>query len=298
MPNRQLDTHPIRTRDNPPEPLAATMPHGPASLNGNHDPKLLSEENRQLQAANRTLNEIIAKQNEELDRLRGDAGGPDGFDLVTENTELRQLVDRLRGQLAQLDAANPGDLKDYEAILEEKTETIRQLFSRVKELEAKALETTPSTASRAGVTSEAELAALFEELERERAEFAREQAETERQRKELEEDEHSLRVQMRDMEVQMARERAELARQRNELQRLHMELKHEMDNASRDAGIREKLEPLYRLQQEVLGRKDSGVRPRPGANGLSGNSPPARPAPNNGAKRSGFFSRLFSRDQE
>src|SRR5205814_850230 len=79
--------------------------------------------------------------------------------------------------------------------------------------------------------------------------------ELERERKQLKDDEESLMNQMRDMEVTMAKERAELARHRTEMQRLHTEFRHEMELASRDASLRERLAPLQRKHQEMINRK-------------------------------------------
>jgi hypothetical protein len=64
--------------------------------------------------------------------------------------------------------------------------------------------------------------------------------------------------QVREMEIQMSRERADLARQRNELQRFHNELKQQLEIASRDAALRERLAPLYRLQEDLQRRRPPG----------------------------------------
>ncbi len=71
-------------------------------------------------------------------------------------------------------------------------------------------------------------------------------------RRQLEEDEESLMQQMRQMEMAMSKDRAELARQRNEIQRMHNELNHEIEIASRDPGLRERLVALQRLQGEIV----------------------------------------------
>src|SRR5207244_8585138 len=96
--------------------------------------------------------------------------------VVTENAQLRATV------------------KEYENLLDEKSEVIRELHQRIQELQDRPAGETPR---------EEELLALSEELDCER--------------RQLKDDEEALMKQMRDMEVQMSRERAEFARQRNEL---------------------------------------------------------------------------------
>ncbi len=122
------------------------------------------------------------------------------------------------------------------------------------------------------------------------------QLELQEQRRQLEEDEESLMSQMRQMEVAMSKDRAELARQRNEIQRLHSELNHEIENASRDPGLRERLVALQRLQVEITGRKPTTqshvyqAPPPPGNRPL----PAAKAAP---AKKesSGLLRRIFGK---
>lgn len=159
-------------------------------------------------------------------------------------------------------------------LLEEKTDLIRELHLKVQELQAR-----PAVETRQAVVlpKEEELLALSEELE-----AAREQ---------LKEDEESLMQQMREMEVQMSRERAELARQRNELQKLHNEIRHEIETASREAVLRDRLQPLQRKHQE-LGRPLGFESPRPANDAPSA---PAAPPPATPAKdtRSGLFRRIF-----
>ena len=182
--------------------------------------------------------------------------------------------EQLRTQLAELErgasAAWAEKEKDYEALLEEKSELIRGLHQTIAELEDR------PAAPAANVPREEELLALSEELERER--------------KQLKDDEESLMKQMRDMEVTMSKERAELARHRTEMQRLHTEFRHEMELASRDASLRERLAPLQRKHQEMINRKG-------GAPSAAAKAPDAPvPAPQQavkGKKDSGLIRRLF-----
>ncbi len=112
-------------------------------------------------------------------------------------------------------------------------------------------------------------------------------------RRQLEEDEESLMQQMRQMEMAMSKDRAELARQRNEIQRMHNEVNHEIEIASRDPGLRERLVALQRLQGEITGRKTGNphaphqAKPTP--------EPAAAPKPSAKAESSGLFRRIFGK---
>src|SRR5262249_28583350 len=130
--------------------------------------------------------------------------------LRAENAQLRQLCAELEQALHE--ATQPGGdlenrLREFEALVEEKSQTIRELHAQVLEarrvaadLEAqlvRAAEAPAARPSRQGpLPREEELLALSEELERER--------------RQIQEDEQTLMEQMREMEVGMAKERAEL----------------------------------------------------------------------------------------
>jgi chromosome segregation ATPase len=196
--------------------------------------------------------------------------------LKLDKAELRRSVDELQQSLEemrQLEDTWARQQREYEALLEEKSEVIRTLHQKLQELQ--------ETSCRPSVPAprEEELLSLHDELEHER--------------RQLKEDEDALMQQMRDMELQMARERAELARQRNEVQRLHIEVHHELELAARDATLRERLAPLQRRLQDTMHRKGA-----PPTQSLQHNGPvtpppptepPQRPAPN----QSGVFRRLF-----
>src|SRR5262249_14834059 len=141
--------------------------------------------------------------------------------LREENAQLRALCGELE-QALQEATQHTGEaaiyeerIRDYEALLEEKSETIRGLHQQLQDAQA-ALEDQGSRPARpqGPVPREDELLALSEDLERER--------------RQLQEDEQSLMEQMRQMELSMAKERAEMARQRNDLQRLYGEIRHEL----------------------------------------------------------------------
>src|SRR5438105_1950088 len=137
-----------------------------------------------------------------LERLNGDE--PREVDhLRAENEELRSLVLELEQALQQHTGGNEdfeARAREYESLLEEKSDLIRNLHRKVQALEQEhaAREPAPAPApekkSAGLMPREEELMQLSEELEHER--------------KQLKEDEEALMEQMREMEVQMARERA------------------------------------------------------------------------------------------
>ena len=209
--------------------------------------------------------------------------------LKAEEATLRCTVEELEKLLEEKILAEQTwteKQKELEALLEDKSEVIRELHLKMQERPAAAgprgSAILPSGAAReAAITPrEEELLALSEELEEER--------------RQLREDEETVRTQMREMEVQMSRERAELARQRNELQRLHSEIRHELELASRHAALRDRLEPLQRRHQEMLHRKGSEPS-RDGAaeaapQQTSAAAPPQQASPRN---PTGLLHRLF-----
>lgn len=202
--------------------------------------------------------------------------------LQRENADLRALVIDLQRQMEE-GAAPASDSgweerqREYDSLLEEKSEVIRSLHQKIQELQARA----PSPQL---TPKESELITLSDELERERCQLEQDRRLLEDERAQLKEDEKMMMQQMREMELQMARERAELARQRNELQRLHTEVNHELELASRDAALRERLQPLQRRHQEMNQRRAGGDTPR---------EPPPQGPPDSSNKENGLLRRLF-----
>jgi hypothetical protein len=168
-----------------------------------------------------------------------------------ENSRLRHTVHELEATIEELERSQSGSpaarLRELEAVLEEKDSVIRELHDKLHGGEAPA-----RTESKASAPTQREheedLLALSEELERDR--------------RQLKEDEEALMQQMRQMEIQLSRERAEVARQRSELTRLHNEIRHEMELAARDAGLRERLAPLQRRHQDLLARRSGAPSSR------------------------------------
>ena len=173
--------------------------------------------------------------------------------LKEENESLRGIVAELRQMLEEGGGAQGGgessaDMeREYQAMLEEKAEIIRELHASKQEVEKQLAE----KAAIVPTPDRNELLALSDELERERCQTEQERRQLEQDQNQLREDEESMMRQMREMELQMAKERAELARQRNELQRLHSEIRHELELAQRDAAVNERLKLLQRRHREV-----------------------------------------------
>jgi hypothetical protein len=180
--------------------------------------------------------------------------GPGGVESISdveqfrhENTELRSIIAELHGQLEtarkQAEQGVQDRLKEYDSLLEEKSELIRTLHEKIQELEARPV--VPQT------PKEEELLALSEELDRERCQLHQERRQLEEDRQQLVDDEELMTKQMRDMEVQMARERADFARQRIELNRIYEEVRREMENIERNGLLNQRLGQLRNRLQDV-----------------------------------------------
>jgi DNA repair exonuclease SbcCD ATPase subunit len=217
--------------------------------------------------------------------------GPDEMQeleiLVHENAQLRNLCLELEQALheatQQQDQRSDDErLRDYEAMLEEKSDTIRQLHqelqnahSIVADMEAQlndAMEHRPPTGP---APREEELLALSEELESER--------------KQLQEDEQTLMDQMREMEVSMARERAEMARQRNDLGRLQSDIRHELERLEKSGAAVRKMEELKRQFADATNRRGLAAS-GPGKQSAAQQEQQPQPPPK---KDNGLMGRLF-----
>lgn len=205
----------------------------------------------------------------------------------TENDQLRQLCVDLEQALQEAASQKPDPaveerVREYEALLEEKTETIRQLHHQLQEAQAALDEAEGAAARRQGpVPREDELLALSEDLERER--------------RQLQEDEQSLMEQMRQMEISMARERAEMARQRNDLQRLYGEIRHELERLERNGALQSKMDELKLKLQDAATRRGAAPGNSKGASsaGIPTEQPGQQPANQQPSSRASFMGRLF-----
>ena len=204
--------------------------------------------------------------------------------LRAENTELRSIIAELKQLVDEAEASASSDAgwadrqKEYETILEEKSELIRSLHLKIKEMQ----EQRPAAAF---TPKEDELVAMSEELDRERAQFERDSKQLDEDRRQIKEDEKIMTQQMREMEMQMSRERADLARQRGELQRINEEIRHELERIDRDGGLNERLTQLRQRHMDVLNRKGSAPPPpRPPSSATTPQLPPTR-EPDHGSKK-------------
>ncbi len=236
----------------------------------------------------------------DLPRLTG-AGGVDSApgaspvheeleQLQRENSALQRAIARreqeLQQRLEEMEKAWGDRQKEYEGLLEEKSEVIRELHTKLHDVHQQR--------PVAGTPREEELLALSDELERERCQLEQERRQLQEDRDQLKGDEEDLMKQMREMEVQMSRERAEIARQRNEIQRLHGEIRHELDLATRDATLRERLLPLQRRHQEMMHRRGGQAQAREQPAAVPPSTPAAPVAPEPARKdSSGLIRRFF-----
>jgi chromosome segregation ATPase len=225
-----------------------------------------------------------------------EAGAHEGIELDnlrSENAQLRQLCGDLEQALQEAAQGAPDvaayeeRMREYDALIEQKNDSIRQLHQQLQDATA-ALEEAgnrPAGGRRQGpLPAEDELLALSEELEREK--------------RQLQEDEQSLMEQMRQMEMSMARERAEMARQRNDLQRLYGEIRHELERLERNGALQTKMDELKTRLQDAASRRGAAPAQAPRSapatstalpNVHHGQQPPPQARPSRGS----FMGRLF-----
>ncbi len=224
----------------------------------------------------RRLNEVNQQLLDELNPSDNtlDEATPEALRVTEEADELAQLREEnrlLKSQLEAFSAAQDEEpwlerQREYEMMLEEKSEVIRGLHQKMNEMQesvsfAPEVPAAPSASSiRLGQAEE----------------ILRLKREMDEQRRQLEQDEQDMMAQMRQMEITMARERAEMARHRQEIVRLQKELARETENANRDPGLREKLHSLRRTQESKI-------------------APPAaaEPVVQKDQESGGFFRRMF-----
>ena len=225
-----------------------------------------------------TVSEAGPDDLQELDMLRHENGQSRSLCL-----ELEQAL-----QEASQTPQQQGEderVREYEALLEEKSETIRQLH---QELQNAALDCgrdggpgqrgCATTAAGWPAPREEELLALSEELENER--------------RQLQEDEQTLMQQMREMEVSMARERAEMARQRNDLNRLQSDIRHELERLEKSGAAVRKMEELKRQFADATNRRGLAASSSVNHAAAQPQTPQQAPAPAP-KKDSSIMGRLF-----
>jgi DNA repair exonuclease SbcCD ATPase subunit len=213
--------------------------------------------------------------------------------LRSENAQLRSLCVELEQALQEATSSQQAGgefgedrAREYEVLLEEKSEMIRELHQQlqeaqgiVAELEGQLASAPAARAPSGPAPREEELLALSEELERER--------------RQLQEDEQSLMEQMREMEVSMARERAEMARQRNDLLRVQAEVRHELERLERNGALQNKIDSLKTKLQDANTRR--GLSPGQSSGSINLPPPPQTPQapPPPGRSGGNVLGRLF-----
>jgi chromosome segregation ATPase len=217
--------------------------------------------------------------------------------LEAENAELRSIIAELQQEIETASGKSANDWaerqKEYEGLLDEKTELIRELHLKMQELEEE-YRKVKEIASKPPTPKEEELMAMSEELERERCQMQQERRKLEEDLRQLREDTEAMNQEMRQMEVQMARERADLARQRTEVQRISEEIRHELERLERDRGLSERLVQLRQRHMDAM--KGKGVPGNPGATPAAApESAPEDAAADDPSKRkdSGLLRRFF-----
>jgi hypothetical protein len=182
--------------------------------------------------------------------------------LRRENVKLRAHLDSLEQALQGPEeaavAATPGVLtseemlwatkqQKYEALLEEKSETIRALHLRLHVMQDGAV-------SLSGAAALNQMRRLKEKLEEQLAQ--------------VEKDEEELMMRMQQMAQAIAKDRAELTRQHNEIERLHQELEQQIAATSQEPGMDGRQDALERIRgeaqanrpsTELAGNKSSGL---------------------------------------
>jgi hypothetical protein len=258
----------------PVDPERMMSPVNPASYSARHavasDPDIGGDFDAELQRLSAASREI-------MESLRGapafEEAAPVSNGDIDEAALLRDENDELRARVEQLEQllqnSSPNEdvwaerQHEYEMLLEEKSEVIRTLHQKIRDLHQSAPAQPAAPTLPANVPEAHELVQLKDELDQ--------------QRRQLEEDEEAMMAQLREMEMALSRDRAELARQRQEVQRLQADLTREIEQASRDPGLRERLMSLRRSNE------------KPSTPSVSTPTPP----PTDIGKKSSVFRRLF-----
>jgi chromosome segregation ATPase len=176
--------------------------------------------------------------------------------LRSENEALRASIAELRQRLENPGAPSQGSWEDrereFETILEEKSEEIRLLYMQIQELERKSDDQEEPAARGASRGNDEELNALAEELAQDKGRLDEEREQLRTEREQVRADEEDLERRMQEMELQTAKSRADLVRQRNELQRLYNEVRAELEQAKQQGGaVSDRVRNLERETQEL-----------------------------------------------
>ena len=218
--------------------------------------------------------------------------------LQKENERLQERVEELEHIVEmttnQSDEIWQEQQREYEAMLEEKSEIIRSLYQKIQKYKDK------YAAAKSAMAEHEEISSQMPDISGDnplaiRQELAAMRDQIERDRMQLREDEHALEEQMRQMEISMSKERVELARQKNEIQRMYQELQREIDQADRDGNLRERLAQIQQNSRPDSHPGGSGFQPRR-AMPTQQSLPEQNQQANKPRPKSGFFGRMFGND--
>ena len=253
----------------------ASVPH--------REPEPDSFEMNDFEAELKRLSAVNQELLEEFHHESGEAidASPD----MDELTMLRQENAELKALIKEMDALSSSDgeeawlerQREYEMLLEEKSQVIRDLHQKMQESEESVIGGASSPPSGVGMSG-----TRLGQAE----EILRLKRELEEQRRQLEQDEADMMNQMRMMEMAMAKERAEMARQRQEVQRIQADLARELENSTRNPELRERLQSLRRNQPDST--KTPAPIPIPAAA-----IPKQVTPPSDQKQSSGFLRRIF-----
>ena len=191
---------------------------------------------KRLSAANQ---ELLSEFQHQAVADATDSSSDDVEQLRTENAALKARIEALEA----VAGGNGVELwqerqREYEMLLEEKSEVIRGLHQKIQEMQ-ESVDIGGAPAPMPAPTPSGTRLGQAEEILRLKRDM-------EEQRKQLEQDERDMMDQMRQMELQMAKERAEMARQKQEMQRLQADLTREIEQSTRNPELRERLSSLRR----------------------------------------------------
>jgi hypothetical protein len=252
----------------------ASVPH--------HDPESILDDAIDFGDFEEEMKRLSAANAELVQQFGADTAveGPALTD-ADEVALLRLENAELKARLQELEAIRSGQgeelwlerQREYETLLEEKSEVIRNLHQKIQEIQESAIGGcdvpygSSTSVSGTGLGQAEEILRLKREMED--------------QRRQLEQDEEEMMGQMRQMELTMAKERAEMARQRQEMLRVQTDLAREIENSTRAPELRERLQSM---------RRTSDPKQTPPPIPLAG---AAKPTPTKEPQQSGLLRRIF-----
>jgi hypothetical protein len=172
-----------------------------------------------------------------------------------EREALRRENEQLRHALAGRDQAAPAPALPPEAAeeLDRLRGEARQLRLLVEEKDALLQELTrrpPAGREASDLESyEAELNQFRLQLQEDRRRISDDLEQLRARKQELD-------TATREAEMELSRERAELARERTRLERLRDEVRIELERCQRDAAVLNRLSPVQRLREQLLGDRE------------------------------------------